>query len=151
MNIDHPHILDILYIYYYVSNQRKIVNICWIPSHIGIHGNNEADCTVKIPSTHLKHFIKIFINSLWPIFWDFVIRENFTLFQIRQTNHVTSILNVQAMLLFPEFYRSFTINSFMYSKRWTATWMHFLLLPIDYSRYNFRVFRHLSITRLTFF
>ena len=47
MNIDHPYILDILYNYYYVSNQGKIVNIFWIPSHIGIHGNNEADKVAK--------------------------------------------------------------------------------------------------------
>ena len=30
MNIDHPYILDIMYNYYYISNQGKIVNICWI-------------------------------------------------------------------------------------------------------------------------
>ena len=36
MNIDYPYILDVLYNYYYVSNQDKIVKICWIPSHIGI-------------------------------------------------------------------------------------------------------------------
>ena len=65
MNIDHPCILDIFY-NYYVSNQGKIVNICWIQSHIDIHGNNEADKGVesalefeivnfKIPSTDRKH------------------------------------------------------------------------------------------------
>ena len=43
MNIDHPYILNILY----KSNQGKIVNICWIPSHIGIQGNNEADKAAK--------------------------------------------------------------------------------------------------------
>ena len=47
MNIDHTYILDILHNYYYVSNQGKIVNICWIPSHIGMHGNNEADKAAK--------------------------------------------------------------------------------------------------------
>ena len=79
MNIVHPYILDILYNYYYVSNQGKIVNICWISSHIGIHGNNEADkaalefeiVKIKLPSTDLKHFIKLCINCLWQIFWDF--------------------------------------------------------------------------------
>ena len=35
MNIDHPYILGILYNYYYVSDQGKIINIGWIPSHIG--------------------------------------------------------------------------------------------------------------------
>ena len=49
---------------------------------VGIHGNNEADTAAKsalefeivkfkIPSTDLKHFIKLYINSLWQIFWDF--------------------------------------------------------------------------------
>ena len=67
MNIDHPYISDILYNYYYVSNQGKIVNICWIPSHIGIHGSIEADKAAKsalefeivefkIPSIDPKHF-----------------------------------------------------------------------------------------------
>ena len=73
MNVDHPYILDILYKYHYVFNQGKIVNICWIPSHIGIHGKNEADKAAKsalefeivkfkIPPTYLTHFIKICIN-----------------------------------------------------------------------------------------
>ena len=43
LNIDHPYISDILYSYYNVSNQGKIVKFCWIPSHIGIHWNIEAD------------------------------------------------------------------------------------------------------------
>ena len=79
INIDHPYILDILYNYYYVSNQGKIDNICWIPSHNGIHGNNEADKAAKsalefeivkfkIPSTDLKHFIKLFI-TLGPLWY----------------------------------------------------------------------------------
>ena len=62
-SIDHPYILNILYSYYCVSNQGKIVNFCWIPSHIGLHGNNEADkaksaleldiVMFEIPSTDL--------------------------------------------------------------------------------------------------
>ena len=52
-----------------------------IPSYICIHGNNKADkaatsalefeiVKLKIPFTHLKHFIKLYINSHWQIFWD---------------------------------------------------------------------------------
>ena len=67
---------------YYISNQGKIVNICWIPSHIGIHGNNEAAKTaksaleieilkLKIPYADFKHFSNYYVNSLWQIFWNF--------------------------------------------------------------------------------
>ena len=69
INIDHPYILDILYSYYYVCIQDKIVNFCWISSRISIHGINKADKAAKsaldfeivkfkIPSTDHKHFIK---------------------------------------------------------------------------------------------
>ena len=71
-----------MYSYNYVYNQVKIVNFCWIPSHIGIHWNYEAEKAAKsaleleivkfkIPSTDLKHFIKLYISSLLQIFWDF--------------------------------------------------------------------------------
>ena len=75
-NIYHPYILDILYRYYYVSNQGKVFNFCWILSHIGIHGDNEADKAAnfpfdfeivkfKIPSTdfflHLFFYIHLII------------------------------------------------------------------------------------------
>ena len=46
------------------------INFCWIPSHMGIHGNNESDVDkaaksalefeiekFTIPSTGLKHLI----------------------------------------------------------------------------------------------
>ena len=39
--------MGILYNYYHVVVQGKIANFCWIPSHIGIHGNTEADKAAK--------------------------------------------------------------------------------------------------------
>ena len=47
MDIDNPYILDILYGNNYVSIQGIIVTFCWIPSHIGIHGNDETDKAAK--------------------------------------------------------------------------------------------------------
>ena len=69
MNIDHPHILDILYIYHYVSYQGKIVNFCWIHIHIpiGVHGNNEADKTPVRNYKRLKFLpqtVNILSNSI---------------------------------------------------------------------------------------
>ena len=66
--IIHSSQVDILYSYHYVSNQNKIVNTYWIPSHNGKLGNNEADKAAKsaldyeivkfkIPFTDLKFFL----------------------------------------------------------------------------------------------
>jgi ribonuclease HI len=41
-NIEHPFILDILKQYCILRRQNKIVEFCWIPSHIGIYGNTKA-------------------------------------------------------------------------------------------------------------
>ena len=68
MNIDNPYLLDILYSYYCVFNQGKIVNFCRIPCQNDKHGNNEAAKAAKspldfeivqskVPSTDLKQFI----------------------------------------------------------------------------------------------
>ena len=39
--------MGVLCNYYHVVEQGKIVKFCWIPSHIGIHGNSEADKAAK--------------------------------------------------------------------------------------------------------
>ena len=86
MNIDHPFILSILTNYHQVVQKGKRVQFCWVPSHIGIHGNNKADMaaksalqfevtTFKFPYTDLKSFVKFYTNSLWQIFWDFCDRN----------------------------------------------------------------------------
>jgi hypothetical protein len=62
--------------------QYKIVEFCWIPSHIGIYGNAKVDKAAKgafafdiahfqIPYTDLKPFNKLYVNSLWQIYLDF--------------------------------------------------------------------------------
>ena len=72
MNTEHLYILDILYSYH-VSSLGKIIYLCWIPSHICIHGDNETDKAAKsalefwyvkfkISSTDLKQLFKLKIK-----------------------------------------------------------------------------------------
>ena len=60
----------------------KKVRFCWIPSHIGIQGNDKADSLVKAainktpdkniktPYTDLKPKIKQIVTKKWPQLWD---------------------------------------------------------------------------------
>jgi hypothetical protein len=54
---------------------------CWIPSHIGIHGNTKADFAAKqalqlritdfkIPYTDLKSSVREKVKHLWQIDWN---------------------------------------------------------------------------------
>ena len=68
MNTDHPYILDILYNFINNFQKGKIYNLCCIPGHIGIHGNNETDKTAK---SALDFKISFLYETLWQIFPDF--------------------------------------------------------------------------------
>jgi hypothetical protein len=78
MNIDHPYILDIVKTYYLLTKQNEIVEFCWIPSHIGIHGNTKSDKAAKdaliynialfrIPYTDLKYLIRLIIYLVFYV------------------------------------------------------------------------------------
>ena len=67
----------------YTSLKLQGYNIvfCWIPSHIGIHGNTKADSAAKqalqlpitdfkIPYTDLKALIREYVKHLWQIDWN---------------------------------------------------------------------------------
>ena len=57
--------------------EGKSVQFCWVPSHVGIKGNETADCAAKaalqlpistniqIPYTDLKHTINIYLSRIW--------------------------------------------------------------------------------------
>ncbi|MDA3086478.1 reverse transcriptase domain-containing protein, partial [Campylobacter sp. CS_ED1] len=60
---------------------NKTIIFCWIPGHVGIHGNEQADraakesltltqSDMKIPSTDFKPKIKNEIKKKWQTIWD---------------------------------------------------------------------------------
>ena len=76
--IDHPLVLDVLEKYSALIN--KTVLFCWIPSHVGIRGNELADAAAKaalnetltimtLPYSDFKPLVKRFIRGKWSDFW----------------------------------------------------------------------------------
>ena len=74
-------ILQILEKCHFLHAAGKIVEFCWIPSHVGIKGNEKADCAAKaalqlpisvdiqIPYTDLKNTINTYFNKIWQNHW----------------------------------------------------------------------------------
>jgi ribonuclease HI len=79
---EHPFILNILETYHNLSQLNKTIIFCWIPSHVGIRGNEMADMAAKdaltsqidqnirIPYSDLKNKISINILSNWQNSWN---------------------------------------------------------------------------------
>ena len=78
--MDNPLILKLLQKLHHLSCAHKTVHFCWIPSHIGIRGNEAADVAAKeslsqdiiasqVPYTDLKPHINSFIANKWQERW----------------------------------------------------------------------------------
>jgi hypothetical protein len=77
-----PTILYILEKCQSLLTSGKIVDFCWIPSHVGIKGNEDADAaakaalqlpisnSIKIPYTDLKQSISTYFISTWQYQWN---------------------------------------------------------------------------------
>ena len=77
-HIDHPLVLDVLEKYSALIN--KTVLFCWVPSHVGIRGNELDDAAAKaalnerltsmiLPYSDFKPLVKRFIRGKWSDFW----------------------------------------------------------------------------------
>jgi ribonuclease HI len=78
---ENPFVVEILNLYLQLINRGKHIIMCWIPSHIGIRGNDMADkaakealelpiSDIKIPYTDLYGNVKAFFQNEWQIFWN---------------------------------------------------------------------------------
>ena len=76
-----PLILDILEKCHFLSLAGKEVHFCWIPSHVGITGNERADVEAKaalqldfsdckVPHNDFKNMVSSYLNKLWQNQWD---------------------------------------------------------------------------------
>ena len=94
MKVDNPLILKTLQKLHDLSWAHKTIHLCWIPSHIGIRGNEAADMAAKdslnqdiiasqVPFTDLKCHINRFISTKWQERWSSCLDNK--LFKIKPT------------------------------------------------------------------
>jgi ribonuclease HI len=75
-----PLVLEVVLKFHYCVSSGTHVSLCWVPSHIGIKGNERADAAakaaltldiafVKIPHSDVKPCIDKYINQMWQQTW----------------------------------------------------------------------------------
>ena len=77
-----PLILDALDLIHKIQSDKKVIEFCWIPSHVGIRGNELADKKAKdslsklepydykLPFSDYLPLVKTFVRKKWQSRWD---------------------------------------------------------------------------------
>ncbi|GBN69622.1 putative RNA-directed DNA polymerase from transposon X-element, partial [Araneus ventricosus] len=75
----HPLVLNVLHLLNKLASRDFNILLCWVPSHVGIVGNEEADKAAKLASTQtnstvplsdFKKYTKVLFYSKWQRQWD---------------------------------------------------------------------------------
>jgi len=89
---DHPVIRYIIHKLNILKNKDIVVEICWIPSHVGIEGNEKADIKAKQASKRRPQFIPIFYKDYYSALRSkFDIKRNNAWQNIHQSNKLKQI------------------------------------------------------------
>ena len=79
---NNPLVIELLDALQFLQSSGFEIKFCWVPSHVGITGNEKADkeaknaldkdqtCNSKIPSTDFIPLVKSFIRSKWQNQWN---------------------------------------------------------------------------------
>jgi len=76
-----PLVRDILEHCHFLSSSGKEIHFCWVPSHVGIPGNEKADIEAKatlelptsdcqVPHGDYKQMITLYLKQQWQAHWD---------------------------------------------------------------------------------
>ncbi|GBO18093.1 hypothetical protein AVEN_180334-1 [Araneus ventricosus] len=75
----HPLVLNVLHLLNKLASRDFNILLCWVPSHVGIVGNEEADKAAKlastqtnstVPLTYFKKYTKFLFYTKWQRQWD---------------------------------------------------------------------------------
>ena len=83
---DHPSVLCILKFLIDLHTTHKTVVFCWLPSHMGITGNEKADAAAKaalekevseclLPYSDSRQYIGQYVRDLWQREWDMAVHN----------------------------------------------------------------------------